>query len=159
MTPSTESDRTLLTHIAESIDEIRAYTGGTTYTTGQSRETQRAVERVLQILAESTQRLTPALKATQPQVPWTQIAGLRNRLVHGYLYIDQEIVRDIVEQDLPQLEEALKRMTEQAAQTENLLGMQQIGTLSTPSDATKWAKKLDQPDNPATPAKSEGQEP
>lgn len=78
------------------------------------------MERVLQILAESTQRLSPAVKATEAQIPWGKIAGLRNRLVHGYPYIDQENIRAIVEEDLPPLEEALQRMTRRVAKIENL---------------------------------------
>lgn len=120
MTRDEKSDRVWLEQIGEFIDEIRAYTGGTTNTSEQSRETQRAVERVLQILAESTQRLSPAVKATEPQIPWGKIAGLRNRLVHGYLYIDQETIRAIVEEDLPPLEEALQRMTRRVAKIESL---------------------------------------
>lgn len=79
---------------------------------------QRAVERVLQTLAESTQRLTPELKATEPEIPWEQIAGLRNRLTHEYREINQEIVRRVVERELPQLESAIRRMTERAASAE-----------------------------------------
>ena len=111
MTPNSESDSVLVKHISECIEEIREYTGGGTETIAQSRAVQRAVERVLQILAESAQRLDPALKETEPEIPWEQIAGLRNRLVHGYLYIEQEIIQDIIEEDLPQLEAAIKRMT------------------------------------------------
>ena len=141
MTPSKESDRALLEHIGEFIDEIRAYTVGTTNTSGQSRQTQRAVERVLQILAESTQRLSTGLKATEPQIPWGQIAGLRNRLVHGYLHIDQRMIRAIVEEDLPPLEEALKRMTERATRVENLPRMQRENV------AAMYSKKADQEDD------------
>ena len=49
---------------------------------------QRAVERVLQTLAESTQRLSKEIKATEPHMPWEEIAGFRNAIVHGYLHID-----------------------------------------------------------------------
>jgi len=57
----------------------------------------------LQTLAESTQRLSPDLKAAHPEIPWADIAGLRNRLVHGYLGVNLDIVWDIVERELPAL--------------------------------------------------------
>ena len=60
MKPGTESDLVWLKHIDECISEIHEYTGGKAESIHQSREVQRAVERVLQILAESTQRLGQA---------------------------------------------------------------------------------------------------
>lgn len=57
----------------------------------------------LQTLAESTQRLSPDLKAAHPEIPWADVAGLRNRLVHGYLGVNLDIVWDIVERELPAL--------------------------------------------------------
>ncbi len=57
----------------------------------------------LQTLAESTQRLSPQLKASHPEIPWDDIAGFRNRAVHGYLGVNLDIVWDIVERDLPAL--------------------------------------------------------
>ena len=44
--------------------------------------------RNLQILAESSQRLSSEIKGTQPQIPWRELAGFRNVIVHGYLGID-----------------------------------------------------------------------
>jgi uncharacterized protein with HEPN domain len=74
----------------------------------------------LQTLAESTQRLSRALKAAHPDIPWDDIAGFRNRAVHGYLGINLDIVWDIIEHDLPNLarvanaELAQRRQPEQA---------------------------------------------
>lgn len=72
---------------------------------------QDAVVRNLQTLAESTQRLSASLKATEPDVPWDSIAGFRNVLVHNYLGIDLESVWSVVETDLPELKSAIERMT------------------------------------------------
>ena len=71
---------------------------------------QDAVVRNLQTLAESTQRLSASLKATEPDVPWDSIAGFRNVLVHNYLGIDLELVWNVVETDLPELKSAIERM-------------------------------------------------
>ena len=72
---------------------------------------QDAVIRNLQTIAESTQRLSDGLRATEPEVPWRAIAGFRNVLVHDYFEIDLEVVWTVVEQDLPQLAAAVDRMT------------------------------------------------
>ena len=50
------------------------------------------------------------MKAREPGVPWRDLAGFRNILVHGYLGIDLQAVWLVVEQDLPILSAALDRM-------------------------------------------------
>lgn len=57
----------------------------------------------LQTLAESTQHLSQAFKDAHPEIPWDDIASFRNRVVHGYLTIDLDIVWDIIERDVPPL--------------------------------------------------------
>lgn len=64
---------------------------------------QNAVVRVLQVLGEAAQRVSPAFKANHPEIPWVEMAGLRNRLVHDYLNIDFVIIWDVVHGDLPNL--------------------------------------------------------
>ena len=71
---------------------------------------QDAVIRNLQTLTESSQRLSDGIKATEPHVPWRELAGFRNVIVHGYLGIDLAAVWLVVEQDLPPLVAALDRM-------------------------------------------------
>lgn len=71
---------------------------------------QDAVIRNLQTLAESSQRLSDSIKATEPGCPWRELAGFRNIVVHAYLALDLAIVWSIVEQDLPALAAAVQRM-------------------------------------------------
>lgn len=71
---------------------------------------QDAVIRNLQTLAESSQRLSDDIKATEPQVPWRELSGFRNVIVHGYLGIDLGAVWLVVEHDLPPLATAVARM-------------------------------------------------
>ena len=75
-----------------------------------SRLVQDAVIRNLQTLAESSQRLSSEIKGTEPQIPWRDLGGFRNVIVHGYLGIDLGAVWLVVEQDLPALTEAVNRM-------------------------------------------------
>lgn len=72
-----------------------------------------AIQRNLQVLAESTQRLSESLKAEAPDFPWRQIAGLRNILVHEYLGIDQDVIWQIVESDLSGLKETVERLSKE----------------------------------------------
>ena len=71
---------------------------------------QDAVIRNLQTLTESSQRLSSEIKATEPQMPWRELAGFRNVIVHGYMGIDLPAVWVVVERDLPLLAEAIDRM-------------------------------------------------
>ena len=71
---------------------------------------QDAVLRDLQVLAESTSRLSDRIKATEPEVPWPEITSFRNRLTRGYLAINLDIVWEVVRQDLPELDVAVLRM-------------------------------------------------
>ena len=104
------SDQVLLAHIRECIKRIQEYTGGKRETFYSSHLVQDAVVRNLQTLAESTQKLSAGLKASEPGIPWRSIAGFRNVLAHGYLGLDQEVVWSVIEQDLPKLTEAIERM-------------------------------------------------
>lgn len=105
-----QSDRILLAHIRECIEQIREYTGSERSTFFNSRIVQDAVVRNLQTLAESTQRLSDLIKATEPNVPWREIAGFRNVLVHVYLGLDLEALWSVIEHDLQDLAEAVERM-------------------------------------------------
>jgi uncharacterized protein with HEPN domain len=99
-------DRLYLLHIRECIDRIEEFTPGGRDEFLMDRKTQDAVLRNLQTLAESTQRLSESLKATRSDIPWRQIAGFRNVLVHDYLGVDLERVWDVVSRDLEPLRAA-----------------------------------------------------
>ncbi len=58
----------------------------------------------------STPQAIDELKATEPQVPWRELAGFRNVIVHSYLGVDVAAVWLVVEQDLPPLAAAVARM-------------------------------------------------
>ena len=66
--------------------------------------------RNLQTLAESTQRLSDALKSGEPGAPWKAMAGFRNAPVHDCLELDHQLIWRVVESDLPELESVVERM-------------------------------------------------
>jgi uncharacterized protein with HEPN domain len=108
--PGPEADRVLLTHMRDCLDRILEYTNTERSRFEASRLVQDAVIRNLQTLTESSQRLSSEIKATEPQIPWRDLAGFRNVIVHGYLGVDLGAVWLVVEQDLPALKEAVNRM-------------------------------------------------
>jgi uncharacterized protein with HEPN domain len=69
-----------------------------------------AVARNLEIVGEATRQLPEDFIARFPKVPWRQMAGLRNRIVHDYFGLDLEIIWQIVRSDLPQLQAQLETL-------------------------------------------------
>jgi len=70
-----------------------------------------AALRNLQTLSEATQRLPDELKLGFPEIPWREISGFRNILVHDYLgTIDPVVVKNVVDVHVPELEKAVRRM-------------------------------------------------
>ncbi|TAH45314.1 MAG: DUF86 domain-containing protein [Betaproteobacteria bacterium] len=74
-----------------------------------------AALRNLQTLSEATQRLPEGLKAAFGNVPWREISGFRNILVHDYLgTIDAEVVAQVIDERLHELEAAVTTMLAKA---------------------------------------------
>ena len=113
MITGADADVVLLAHMRDCVERIGEYTAGERSLFETSRLVQDAVIRNLQTLAESSQRLSDEIKATE-QLPWRELAGFRNVIVHGYLGIDLAAVWLVVEQDLPPLAAALDRMAARA---------------------------------------------
>lgn len=72
---------------------------------------QDAVVRNLQVMAESSQRLPDEIKNNHPEIPWDDISGFRNVLVHDYLGIDLDVIWSVIEQELPRLEKVLNKIS------------------------------------------------
>ena len=100
----------LLAHVLDCMVRILEYTNGERARFDASRMVQDAVIRNLQTVAESSQRLSSEIKGTEPKIPWRELAGFRNVIVHGYLGVDLGAVWLVVEQDLPALTDAVNRM-------------------------------------------------
>ncbi len=106
-----KDDRLYLIHISECIERIESYiTKKDKQQFLDSSLIQDAIIRNLQVLSESTQRLSDAAKESMSEVDWFKIAGFRNVLVHDYLGIDIERVWNILEKDLPALKKAVQKM-------------------------------------------------
>ena len=106
-----KDDKLYLIHIRECIARIESYVeAGGEGTFMASTLVQDAVLRNLQVMAESTQRLSDALKSAHPEIDWRQIAGFRNVVVHSYLNVEPDRVWLVIEQDLPSLKHSVAAM-------------------------------------------------
>lgn len=104
-----KDDKLYLLHVSESIEKINSYITGLDFVSFMEKTiVQDAVLRNLQVLAESTQRLSDEFKSRHPEIEWYKIAGLRNILVHDYLGIDFETVWVTVTNKLPELQAVVR---------------------------------------------------
>ena len=98
-----------LTHIRESILAIRDYTVDGREAFHGDRKTQDAVIRNLEIIGEATKQLPAELIGRHPQIPWKQITGMRDRLIHHYFGVDLKLVWFVVENRLDELENVVNK--------------------------------------------------
>ncbi len=66
-----------------------------------------ALVRLLEIIGEAAKAVSPDFRRKYPQIPWREIAGTRDRLIHGYYDIDFDVVWQIVSTDIPTLKTQL----------------------------------------------------
>jgi len=64
----------------------------------------------IEVLGEAASTLSPDLRRRHPDIAWDLISGTRNRLIHGYIDIDLDIIWTIVKHDLPPLIKKLERI-------------------------------------------------
>jgi len=67
-----------------------------------------SLTRLLEIVGEAASRISKEGRANCPEIPWSQVVSMRNRLIHGYDAVDLDILWEIVTHDLPPLINALK---------------------------------------------------
>lgn len=101
--------RHMLDHAREAVAMASGRTRGDLDT---DRQLNLALVRLLEIIGEAAGRVPAEERALHPNIPWPEIVGLRNRLIHGYDSVDFDILWEIVSDDLPPLIAALEKALE-----------------------------------------------
>ncbi len=70
----------------------------------------RACLKSLEIIGEASRSISEDLKMEHPEIPWRQMTGMRNKLVHHYFGVDWEIVDDVLKNELPDLRSNILRI-------------------------------------------------
>lgn len=73
-------------------------------------KTRYAVMRCYEILGEAVRHLPEGLKSAHPDIPWTTMAAVRNRIVHGYFGIDDSILFVTIDEDIRSLLPMLEKL-------------------------------------------------
>ena len=100
-------DRQRLEDILEAIERIEKYSREGRTAFDRDELVQTWIVHHLQIVGEAVRALTDETRGRRPDIPWLQIAGMRNILVHDYFGIDLNEVWTAVERDLPPLKGAV----------------------------------------------------
>ncbi|HAX49064.1 MAG TPA: DUF86 domain-containing protein [Ignavibacteria bacterium] len=101
---SIRHDRDLLEDIISSIEKIESYCEELNYSEFlNDSKTQDAIIRNKEIIGEAVSRVSIELKDNHPEIPWNNIKGTRNRLIHDYSGVNLDILWNIVKDDLPDL--------------------------------------------------------
>lgn len=69
-----------------------------------------ALQRLVEVVGEAATRVSDELRQSHPELPWRQIIGMRNRLIHGYDLVDNDILWATVQYDFPELSAQLQRL-------------------------------------------------
>lgn len=104
------TDEVYLEYITTALENVAELTRVGRKAFLSDKHAQAAVLYYLHTMAEATQRLSSGLKERHPEIDWIAIGGFRNRIVHGYLGINMDIVWGVIEGELPLLRSAIASM-------------------------------------------------
>jgi uncharacterized protein with HEPN domain len=106
-------DSVYIRHIIDAIDKIEKYTAGVDEKTFLANGLiQDAVIRQLEIIGEAAKRLSPELRQATTEIPWQDVAGMRDKLIHGYFGVEISQVWLTVTSDIPALKPKVLKILE-----------------------------------------------
>lgn len=96
-------------HILESIEDIEEFIKGVDKDSlAKNKEKQSAIIRQIEIIGEATKNIPQNIKRKYSSIPWKEIIGTRDKLIHHYFGVDLNILWKILEKDIPKLKQEIK---------------------------------------------------
>ena len=109
-----KSDEVFLRHILDELDFLLKQTSGIAFDDFAANAVlSRACARSLEIIGEAVKNVSSGLRKKHKEIEWTKIAGLRDKLIHGYFEVDLGILWDVIQKRLLPLKEQVERLLEQ----------------------------------------------
>ncbi len=103
-----------LIDILESIQDITDFTKGMTIDQfSVDRKTVKAVIRCLEVIGEAANKIPNDVREKYSEVPWTEIIGMRNRLIHEYFGVDVHIIWQTIQEDIKPLYNWIKKLSDE----------------------------------------------
>lgn len=102
-------DLLLAQDILEAIYRIEEYTAE-----GEDQFFEDRRTRNLEVIGEATKNVSTGFRAAHPEVPWREMAGMRDKLIHDYPGVDLVVVWGVVEQEVPAVRARLEDIVERA---------------------------------------------
>ncbi|MGI6339254.1 MAG: DUF86 domain-containing protein [Bacteroidales bacterium] len=106
-----KDDLAYIEHILDCIRKIKEFTNGLSLKDFLVNElVQDAVIRNIEIIGEVSKKISSDTKQIYYEIPWKEIAGMRDKLIHDYLGVDVEVVWRTITEDIPTLEKHIKEI-------------------------------------------------
>jgi uncharacterized protein with HEPN domain len=115
-----KDERVYLGHIRDAINDLKAYASVGQEAFLADRMRQDAIIRKLEIIGEAVKQLSVETRAKRPELPWKQIAGMRDRLTHAYFGVDLGLVWRVVDRDLQPLQTAVEALLTDTGTSDSL---------------------------------------
>lgn len=111
-------DLVYLRHILDAISRIEEYTQDIKYEDFMDNHLiQDGVIRQIEIIGEATKRLSKEIREKHSGIPWRDMTGMRDKLIHNYFGVDIDAVWDTAERDIPGLKNRLRDLVEREEKT------------------------------------------
>jgi uncharacterized protein with HEPN domain len=108
---SQRDDRVYLGHMIDTANKAIDFVAGLSREDFDNNEQLRlALTHLLQVIGEAARRVSPDFRATYPTIPWKAIVGMRSKVVHDYLNVDEDVVWNTVKNDLASLVVELEKI-------------------------------------------------
>lgn len=106
-----KNHETYLKDILSALKSIETFVKGMNYDEFQKDDkTTSAVIRKFEILGEATKNISKSIRNQYQQIPWKEIAGMRDRLIHGYSKVDISLVWETIQNRLPSLKTEIQKI-------------------------------------------------
>jgi len=107
----TRDYRDYLQDILDAVNDIESFVDSMTYEEFiKDRKTLNAVVRSIEIIGESSKNIPETIKAKYKELPWKQMTGMRDKLIHAYFGVDVETLWKAVKDNIPPLKKSIQKM-------------------------------------------------